>query len=99
MRRLGYNGQSDLVFENTVTGQHTIWILKEGVFQSSITLPVVSAPWHLVGAGDFNADGYADLVWQNTANGERVIRLLVNGVHSSNINLPTVSIQWTIVEH
>jgi hypothetical protein len=56
------NGQSDLVWENTATGQHAIWILKDGVFQNSTSLLTVAAPWHLVGAGDFNGDGFADLV-------------------------------------
>jgi hypothetical protein len=60
-------------------------------FLSSVTLPVISAPWHIVGAADLTGNGYGDLVWENTLNGQRVIWLVVDGVYSSSITLPTVS--------
>jgi hypothetical protein len=71
---------------NTATGQHSIWILENGVFQYSISLLTVAAPWHLAGVGDFNGDGFADLVWENSVTGARVSWLLIDGVRSSTIN-------------
>jgi hypothetical protein len=90
------DGYADLVCENTSTGQRGIWLLKNGVYSSSINLPTVPVQWHIAGVGDFNGDGNADLVWENTSTGERGIWLLKNGVYSSSINLPTVPVQWHI---
>ena len=42
------NGQSDLVWENTTTGQRAIWLMKNGVHSSSISLPTVQPQWHIV---------------------------------------------------
>ena len=93
------SGQSDLVFENTMTGQHAIWILQDGVFQSSINLPPLPAPWHIMGAGDFNGDGQADLVWQNTSTGQVAIWFLTNGELTSSVNLPVAPVAWSIEDH
>jgi len=87
------------VWENTANGSRAIWILKNGVFQSGISLGVVSTQWHIAGAADFNGDGQADLVWENTTTGQRAIWLMKNRVHSSSISLPTVQPQWHIVDH
>jgi FG-GAP repeat len=84
------NGESDLVLENTVTGEHTIWILNHGVLDRTIAFQTLSGGWDLAGAGDFNGDGYVDLVWENSTTGGHVIWLMVNGVYSSTITLPTV---------
>jgi len=93
------NGQCDLAWENTVTGEHVIWILNNGILQYGIELPAVSAGWHLAGAADFDGDGQADLVWENTLYGAREIWLLKNGVYSSSIALPTASTSWNIADH
>ncbi|HET9375170.1 MAG TPA: VCBS repeat-containing protein [Chthoniobacterales bacterium] len=57
-----FNGdvQADLVWENTVIGQRTIWFLKNGFLSSSIYLPTVALECHIAGTGDFNGDGNAD---------------------------------------
>jgi hypothetical protein len=93
------NSQADLVWENTVTGERGIWILKGGILSSIISLPTVPTYWHIAGAADFLGSGQADLVWENTVTGERGIWILNRGVLSSVISLPTVSIQWHIVDH
>jgi FG-GAP-like repeat len=90
------DGNADLVWENTSTGQRAIWFLKNGVLSSSIYLPTVGVQWRIAGVGDFNGDGNADLVWQNISTGQRAIWFLKNGVLSSTINLPSVGVQWRI---
>src|SRR5271165_6640653 len=90
------NGQADLLWENTVTGQNAVWILANGVYASGISLPTVPPPWQIAGVGDFLGDGQADLVWENTATGQRAIWILNNGMYVSSINLPTISTQWHI---
>src|SRR5260221_274320 len=93
------DGQSDLVWENTSTGQRAIWFLKNGYLQRDIYLPTVSTQWHIAGVGDFLGNGQSDLVWQNTSTGQRAIWFMTNGYLQSTLNLPTVSTDWDIVEH
>ncbi|MBV9642682.1 MAG: FG-GAP repeat protein [Verrucomicrobia bacterium] len=90
------DGFADLVWENTTTGQRSIWLLKNGVFSSLISLPTEPVQWHIAGVGDFNGDGNADLVWENTSTGQHTIWFLKNGVFSSFISLPTEPVQWHI---
>src|SRR5205085_1403727 len=90
------DGNADLAWENTATGQRGIWLLKKGVLSSSIALPTIDVHWRIAGVGDFDGDGYADLVWENTSGGQRGIWLLKNGVLSSIINLPTEPLTWKI---
>jgi len=93
------DGNADLVWEDTMTGQRGIWFLKNGVVSSTIFLPTVAPEWHIAGVGDFNGDGNASLVWQNTRTGERAIWFMKNDVLSSTINLPTMPLSWSIVDH
>jgi hypothetical protein len=92
------DGNADLVWENTSTGQRAIWFLKNGVLSSTLSLPTVGVQWRIAGVGDFNGDGNQDLVWENTSTGQRAIWFLKNGVLSSAINLPTVALQWRIAD-
>ena len=47
------NGQADLVWENTVTGERVIWILHNGSCSYTIWLPTIPTSWHIAGAADF----------------------------------------------
>jgi microcystin-dependent protein len=67
-------GSSDILWQNTGTGQASIWEM------SGTTLigggPVSPNPgpnWHAVGTGDFNHDGRSDILWQNTSTGQASI--------------------------
>jgi len=93
------NGQSDLVWENTVSGRRDIWILNNGVLDHGISLGTVPIIYHIAGVADFNGDGKADLVWENTATGSHAIWFLNNGVFSSSGTLPSVPTTWHIVNH
>jgi hypothetical protein len=87
---------ADLVWENTITGERSIWIMQNGVFSSSINLPTIPTEWHIAAAADFLGTGQAGLVWENKITGERSIWILNNGVLSSTINLPTIPTEWHI---
>jgi hypothetical protein len=93
---LNGNGDSDLVWENTSTGQCVLWFLKDGVQSGAINLPTEPIEWHIAGVGDLNGNGDSDLVWENTSTGQHVIWFLKDGVQSGAINLPTVPLQWHI---
>jgi kumamolisin len=91
------DGQADLVWEETVTGQRGIWILNDGLYSYSYSLPSVPTQWHIAGAADFLGNGQTDLAWENLATGECGIWILNNGVYSYSIMLPSVSTQWKMV--
>jgi hypothetical protein len=88
---------SDLVWENVVTGQHVIWLLQNGVFQSYHYLPTAPTNWRIVGAADFMGDGNVDLAWENmfpsstysTFDPNHTIWFLKNGVYSRSQYLPS----------
>lgn len=90
-------GQADLVWENTVTGQHSIWVLNNGVPANVISLPTSPIQWSIAAAADSPANGQADLVWENTVTGEHTIWILNNGRPLSSNKLPTISAEWQIV--
>lgn len=46
-------GQADLVWENTVTGQRSIWVMQNGVPQFVISLPIISTQWRIAATADF----------------------------------------------
>jgi len=90
------NGQAELVWENTITGERSIWVMHNGILAYVINLPTMPIEWNIAAAADFVGSGQADLVWENTVTGERSIWILNNGVPSSTISLPTIPIQWHI---
>jgi hypothetical protein len=90
------DGQADLLWENTITGEHSIWIMRNGVPVSGIMLPTIPIEWHIAAAADFLGTGQTDLVWENTITGEHSIWIMQNGAHLYNIALTTIPIQWHI---
>jgi hypothetical protein len=40
-------GQADLVWENTISGERSIWIMRNAVPAYTITLPIVPIQWHI----------------------------------------------------
>jgi hypothetical protein len=75
-----------------------IWLLKNGVYSSTINLQTANPIWRIAGVGDFLGNGQSDLVWEKV-NGEHDIWILNKGVFQYEIDLPTVSTYWNIVDH
>jgi kumamolisin len=90
-------GSSDLVWENSMTGQRLIWFMNGGHPTTSMKLPAVGTSWHIGGVGDFLGNGQSDLVWENSTTGEHLIWILVAGIPQYSITLPTVSGGWHVV--
>src|SRR3984893_444977 len=86
----------DLVWENSATGEHGIWVLQNGVLSGINSLPAESTSWHIVGVGDFLGDRQTGLVWENSQTGEHGIWVLQNGALSQFIQLPTGPTSWHI---
>jgi anaerobic glycerol-3-phosphate dehydrogenase len=45
---INHDGYADLVWEDTITGQRGIWLLKNGVPAGVINLPTVPVVWSIV---------------------------------------------------
>src|SRR5262249_54573942 len=90
------NGWADLLWQNTTTGDLSVWLMKNGAYNGSIAIPGAPPPWRCAGAGDFNGDGQADLVWENAVSGDRWIWILNQGVFSYPIYIGRVSVEWRI---
>ena len=62
-----HDGQPDLVWQYTPTGQVAFWLMN-GINAIGYVVPSVAAPgpdWEIFGTGDANFDGERDLYWQH----------------------------------
>ena len=90
------DGKSDLVWQNTTTGERSLWLMAGTAYGSSAFLGVIPVEWSMAGTGDFNGDGKTDLVWQNTTTGERSLWLMDGTGYSSSVSLGVVPTPWKI---
>ena len=60
----------DLLFQNAVTGEASIWRMFETTRLETYSLPSVpDTDWRIVGVADFNADLTHEILWQHQSNG------------------------------
>ncbi|HVU15399.1 MAG TPA: DUF4082 domain-containing protein [Candidatus Didemnitutus sp.] len=65
------DGKADLLWQNTATGDRSIWLMNGTDIGSFVYLAGIATEWNIVGTGDFNGDGKPDLVWEDTLTGDR----------------------------
>ncbi|HWZ95946.1 MAG TPA: polysaccharide lyase family 7 protein [Opitutaceae bacterium] len=94
---LSDNGQSDLIWQNMVSGQRTIWLMNGTTPASEVSLGTVSTDWEIVGAADFNQDGNSDLIWQNTVTGQRALWLMNGTNYVRSVDLGSLPLAWQLV--
>jgi hypothetical protein len=72
--------QSDFLWQHD-NGQAAVWLLhdKSVTFNGAVG-PNVGPSWHLIGDGDFNADGRSEFLWQNDS-GQAAVWGLNNGTN------------------
>jgi uncharacterized delta-60 repeat protein len=93
------DGNPDILWRNTATGDNVIWLMNGTNWLNSVWLGSVSdTTWAIVGVGDFNHDSNPDILWRNTATGDNVIWLM-NGTNWLNsVWLGSVAdVTWSIV--
>jgi FG-GAP-like repeat len=67
------DGHSDILWQNSGTGQAAIWDMNGPNLIGGGTVSSVPGPsWHAIGTSDFNGDGLSDIQWQND-NGQAAI--------------------------
>lgn len=100
------DGYSDVIWQNSATGDGTVWLMSDGVVTSThtITSPT-GGQYDLVSASsDFNGDGKADMLWREKSTGSLYMRLM-NGdrvwdegyvTNNSNGKTPAPGDEWRI---
>ncbi len=74
------DGQTDILWNNTGTGDTLYWYMN-GIARASLAFlansPVIPTTWKPVGTADFDNDGELDILWQND-NGTLVVWFMSN---------------------
>ena len=98
LAKLDFNGdgQPDILFENTATGDHYVWLMDGLSFASSVFLGNVSTQWQVAATGDFSGRGSPDLLWQNSSTGQVLIWVMDGTTYISSVSLGTVPAGWII---
>ena len=61
------DGHSDILWQNTNSGQISIWEMNgTNMIGGGVVNPNPGPTWKAIGTGDFNDDGRSDILWQNT---------------------------------
>jgi beta-xylosidase len=90
------DGQSDLVWQNNVTGERSIWLMNGATVTQGVSLGLSPTEWSIAAIADFNGDGKPDLLWQNTLTGDRVFWLMNGPNFISSVDLGVTSPDWSI---
>jgi hypothetical protein len=75
---LNGDGDTDLIFQNSTTGDLAYWMMSRTRQMSvgTFSIPNPGPNWQVVGVADMDRDGYADLVFQNSVSGDIYIWFL-----------------------
>ena len=92
------DGQLDLIWRNTATGDNAIWLMRGTQVWAEVSLlSVPDLNWQIAGTGDFNRDGQTDIVWRNDRTGENGIWYMNGSTLASSVTSSTVANQsWQI---
>ncbi len=74
------DGKSDLLWQNSLTGQGSVWLMN-GLTMLSSGMPyvVTNSDWQVLRLLDFNGDSKADILWQNSSS-LKALDYIMNGV-------------------
>ena len=91
-----YDGTSDLVLKNAVTGQFYVWTVTNGVNSGGFNLGTIGINWNIASTGDFNADGNHDLLWRDSNNGHLYVWTFnASGTQTGSASLGVLGTDWT----
>ena len=110
-RDFSRDGQTDLLWYNSSSGQTQIWYMsrqqvmgRADVLGEDGSAAIVGPPWSIVGVNDMNGDRKLDIIWHNSSTGETQIWQM-NGnrvsyratVLDENGSVAFVGLPWSIV--
>ena len=90
------DGHSDILWQNTATGEWSLWLMNGTSRTSVVSLGVVGTDWSIAAVGDLNGDGNPDILAQNAATGERSVWLMNATARASVVSLGVVSLDWSL---
>ena len=90
------DGNSDIVWQDTVTGERYLWLMNGTAYGTGQSLGTVSTDWRIAATGDFNGDGKTDILWENTTSGDRGFWLMNGTTMTSWVDLGIVPTAWHI---
>jgi hypothetical protein len=67
---LSIDGNADLLWRNSVTGQNSVWFMNGTSLAEIYTLPNASIDWSIFAIADANNDANPDIYWYNNTTGE-----------------------------
>jgi len=92
------NGNSDILWRNSSTGQSWAYLMYGATIHTSARVNTVPTVWDLVGHGDYNGDGMSDILWRNSATGENWMYLMDGAVIvSSERVISEPDLDWLVV--
>ncbi len=96
------NGQYEIVFQNTVTGNISAWHMNGTTvtnYGGTISSAGANSGWHLVGAPDLSGDGKSDYLFWNSVTGDVSYWTMDNdSVAQYNVSFATVNnTDWHLV--
>lgn len=90
------DGWSDLLWQNTTTGECSAWLMNGLTKTGSVVLGTAGVGWQIVGTGDFNGDEKSDILWRNQSTGANRVWLMSGTTVASTLNLTALAGPWVI---
>jgi hypothetical protein len=87
------DGNSDIFWRNTNTGENTFWFLNGRTIIGGGNIPSAPPEWTPY-LGDFNADGRTDIFWRNATTGGNGLWYLNGRVVSGGGNIASMAPEW-----
>jgi hypothetical protein len=81
------DGKSDLLWQNVLTGEHSVWLMSGTTRQSAVDLSQTSTDWEVIGISDFNGDGRNDILLQNLVTRDSRVWLMDGTTLDSGVSL------------
>ena len=76
------DGLTDLIWNNSATGQTSLWLMN-GISVVGTGTLLADLNWKVINSGDFNGDGKSDVIWYNAATGQTAMWLMNGAVQTS----------------
>lgn len=102
------DGQSDLIWRNTQTGENVMWLMNGFNVPVVVPLPTFGLEWNPISFANYDNNEQpnqqtsgqtyqqTDILWRNSQTGENVIWFMQDGNIARASALPAVDINWDI---